>query len=113
MSEDASLKLWEVENGTLVKSIPAHAGGAQGLVFHRDGTIVTSGRDKTSKSWKSDGTAILTMEPLTDLALRVAVSHDAVFAFVGDWNGNVAAYKLADGKRWMFCLVIHPPLKTV
>ena len=108
VSEDASLKLWEVENGTLVKSIPAHAGGAQGLVFHRDGTIVTSGRDKTSKSWKSDGTAILTMEPLTDLALRVAVSHDAVFAFVGDWNGNVAAYKLADGKK-VDVLPSNPP----
>jgi hypothetical protein len=108
VSEDASLKLWEVENGTLVKSIPAHAGGAQGLVFHRDGTIVTSGRDKTSKSWKSDGTAILTMEPLTDLALRVAVSHDAVYAFVGDWNGNVAAYKLADGKK-VDVLPSNPP----
>lgn len=108
VSEDASLKLWEVENGTLVKSIPAHAGGAQGLVFHRDGTIVTSGRDKTSKSWKSDGTAILTMEPLTELALRVAVSHNAGFAFVGDWNGNVVAYNLADGKK-VDVLPSNPP----
>lgn len=108
VSEDASLKLWEVENGTLVKSIPAHAGGAQGLVFHRDGTIVTSGRDKTSKSWKSDGTAILTMEPLTELALRVAVSHNAGLAFVGDWNGNVVAYNLADGKK-VDVLPSNPP----
>lgn len=111
VSEDASLKLWEVENGTLVKSIPAHTGGAQGLVFHRDGTIVTSGRDKTSKSWKSDGTAILTMEPLADLALRVAVSHDAAFAFVGDWNGNVQVYKLSTGKKYDVLPSNPPTLK--
>jgi len=95
----------------VVKSIPAHPGGAQGLFFHRDGTIVTSGRDKSAKSWKSDGTAILTLEPLTDLALRVAVSENAQVAFVGDWNGNVHAYYLATGKKFDLLPSNPPSLK--
>jgi len=95
----------------VVKSIPAHPGGAQGLFFHRDGTIVTSGRDKSAKSWKSDGTAIITLEPLTDLALRVAVSENAQVAFVGDWNGNVHAYYLATGKKFDLLPSNPPSLK--
>lgn len=108
VSEDATLRLWEMENGTQVKSVPSHPGGAQGLVFHRDGNIITSGRDKTAKAWKNDATAIRNMEPLADVALRVAISYDGNKVFVGEWTGNVLVYNFADGKK-IDILPSNPP----
>ena len=108
VSEDGTLRLWEMENGTQIKSVASHAGGAQGLVFHRDGNIFTSGRDKLPKAWKTDATAIRNMEATAEIALKLAVSHDANRIFVGDWDGNILAYTVADGKK-IDTLASNPP----
>ncbi len=51
------------------KSWGAHGGGTASVWFSRDNQIVTSGRDKTVKLWKEDGTAVRDLQAFGDLAL--------------------------------------------
>ncbi len=97
-SEDASVRLWEMENGTQIKTWAAHAGGAASVQFTHDGKLATTGRDKVTKFWDQNGTALKTFEPFPDLGLKVAVTHDNAKVFAGDWGGVVKAWTAADAK---------------
>ena len=48
-SEDTTIKLWEMENGTQVKTWGAHGGGVTSLAFTRDGRLVSCGRDGVAR----------------------------------------------------------------
>jgi hypothetical protein len=50
-----------------------------------------------AKVWDQSGKALLTTQPLTEIALRAVLSGDTVMA--GDWNGKVQAFLLADGGK--------------
>jgi hypothetical protein len=61
--EDGQIRLWEPANGGQVKAWAAHPGGVASVGFTRDGRIVSVGRDKVPKLWKSDGTQERAFEP--------------------------------------------------
>jgi hypothetical protein len=98
-SEDASVRTWEMENGGQLKSWGAHGGGTSSVWFSRDNQIVTSGRDKTVKLWKEDGTAVRTFEAFGDLALSAAYCDETKRVIGGDWTGLVRVWNAADGAR--------------
>jgi WD40 repeat protein len=98
-SEDASVRTWELENGNQLKSWGAHGGGTASVWFTRDNQIVTSGRDKTVKLWKEDGTAVRTFEAFGDLALAAAYCDETGRVIGGDWTGLVRVWNAADGAR--------------
>ncbi|MFM8272286.1 MAG: c-type cytochrome domain-containing protein [Gemmata sp.] len=97
-SEDASIKLWEMENGGQIKTWAAHAGGAASVRFTHDGKLASTGRDKVTKFWDQNGTALKSFEPFPDLGLKVAVTHDNNRVIAGDWSGVVKAWAAADAK---------------
>ncbi|HUR55331.1 MAG TPA: c-type cytochrome domain-containing protein, partial [Gemmataceae bacterium] len=97
-SEDASVRLWEMENGNQIKTWPAHPGGAASVRFTHDGKLATTGRDKVTKLWDQNGTALKAFEALPDLGLRVAVTHDNAKVIGGDWSGVVKSWNAADAK---------------
>lgn len=105
--EDGKAKLWELENGTQAKDWAADR-GVQSIRYAKDGRLATCGRDKTAKLWKADAAAISTLAPQSDVALRLAFSHDDQRLFVGDWSGEVAVYQAADGKL-LGKLTSNPP----
>lgn len=98
-SEDASVRLWEMENGREIKTWGAHGGGTSSVWFSRDGHIVTTGRDRTTKLWKGDGTAVRTFEAFGDLALQGAYCDETKRVIGADYTGVVRVWNAADGAR--------------
>src|SRR5579883_40370 len=97
-SEDTTVKLWEMENGGNIKNWGAHAGGAASVRFTHDNKLASTGRDKVTKLWDQNGTALKTFEPFPDLGLKVAVTHDNARVIGGDWSGVVKEWNAVDAK---------------
>lgn len=97
-SEDTTIKLWEMENGGLIKNWGAHPGGAASVRFTHDGKLASTGRDKVTKFWDQNGTALKAFEAFPDLGLKVAVTHDNLKVIAGDWSGVVKSWNAADAK---------------
>ncbi|MDY3554648.1 c-type cytochrome domain-containing protein [Gemmata sp. JC717] len=97
-SEDTTIKLWEMENGGNIKSWGAHGGGTASVRFTHDGKLASTGRDKVTKLWDQNGTALKSFEAFPDLGLKVAVTHDNARVIAGDWGGVVKAWSAADAK---------------
>ena len=98
-SEDGSIRLWELENGGQVKTWNAHGGGVASIEFTRDGRIVSIGRDKIPKIWGQDGAQQKAVEACADLGLAISYCDETDVMLVGDWTGEIRAWKGADGTR--------------
>lgn len=104
-SEDGKVTLWNVKDGTEMKSWAAHNGGALWAEFSPDGRLATCGRDKVAKIWDATGKQIATTEAFSDLAVRCTLNGERVIAT--DWTGEVRVCSL-DGKR-IGVLDTNPP----
>jgi hypothetical protein len=69
---------------------------------------VSCGRDKTAKVWTQDGKPVLATEALGEIALRAVLAGNTVF--VGDWNGTLKAYNVADGGKAFGDIFVTPTL---
>ncbi|MEE3296044.1 MAG: hypothetical protein VX250_01480, partial [Planctomycetota bacterium] len=98
-SEDSTIRLWEMENGRQVRRWNAHGGGTLAMQFHRNGQLVSCGRDRVTKLWDQSGKQQRAFEAFGDLALRVTVDHNCKHVIAGDWNGEIRMWNAADGKR--------------
>lgn len=92
--QDGTIVLWDVNEGKERKKWTAHAGGCEFVDFTTDGKIVSCGRDKVAKVWNQSGTALLTTQPMAEIALRAVLSGETLIA--GDWNGKIQAFLMAD-----------------
>jgi DNA repair exonuclease SbcCD ATPase subunit len=95
-SEDGTIKLWSVKEGTETKSWNAHPGGVLWVDFTPDGRLVSCGRDKIAKVWDATGKALAATEAFNDIALRATMSNDRVVA--ADWTGAIRVYSIAGDK---------------
>ena len=98
-SEDETVKLWDCRHGELAKGWKAHKGGVLSVKFTGDGRLVTGGRDGVAKLWDTNGACRRQFVELTEIATRVAVSHDGSRVFTGDWSGQVHVWSTSDGAR--------------
>ena len=106
-SEDGTVKLWNLKEGSQIKSWTAHNGGVSSVEFTRDGKLVTCGRDKLAKLWDQNGGALKAFEEFPDVALRATFTSGKVIA--GDWTGLVRVWNAEDAKR-AGELSANPPL---
>lgn len=106
-SEDGTIRLFEMENGNQVRAWNAH-GGVQALRYARDGKIVSTGRDRTTRLWDGNGGAVRAFEALPDVALVTAFSHDDKRVIAGDWTGQIVVWNTDDAKR-VGTLTANPP----
>ncbi len=106
-SEDGTVRLWEVETGTQVKGWGAH-NGAQSVRFAHDGRLVSTGREQRAKLWNGEGAIEREFEPLGDVALEAAVTHDGSRVVAGGWTGDLRVFQLADGAQ-LASLSVNPP----
>lgn len=104
--EDGKITLWDVKEGKEIRTWDGHAGGTSSVDFTPDGRLVSAGRDKLVKAWDQTGKAIMTTEPLPDIALRAVMVEDRVIA--GDWAGNIRVYNLKDGGKRQGDLTSNP-----
>ena len=90
--------LWNMQDGSAIKSISAHGSGVLSLAFAHDGRIASCGRDNLVRTWTADGNGERTFDAFGDIALHVAFSHDDSRVIAGDWTGQVKVWAAADGK---------------
>jgi WD40 repeat protein len=93
-SEDKTVKLWRVSDGTLLKTLGPHFQYVESVVISPDNQIVASaGGDYLIRMWRiSDGTLIRTIDSGT---------YPLVFSPDGQWLiGGVRIYRVSDGEWW-------------
>jgi hypothetical protein len=106
-SEDATLRLWEMENGTAVKNWNAKT-QLLALAFTRDGRLVTGGRDQVTRIWNQDGKQLAETKPVGELAVSVGYSDESHRAITASLAGIVQVCQ--DGKpESVGNLVTNPP----
>lgn len=98
-SEDATIRLFEMENGNQIRNWGAHGGGSLGVHYGMDGRLTSAGRDRTPKLWDGNGTLQRAFEAMPDLALRSVLTHDSKLVVAADWSGSILVWQTADGKR--------------
>ena len=75
---DGSIKIWELAEGRLIRSMTGHTNWIFGLAFHPNGTrIASAGADGTVRLWEAaGGREILTLRGHHDRVHGVAFSPD-------------------------------------
>ena len=97
---DKKVKLWNLPDGTLIKSIDAHDGAVNALAVSPDGkTLVTGGDDKTVKLWNLPGGALRKSFVAHDgPVLSVAYLSDGSKLITGGADKKVKVWS-ADGSK--------------
>jgi len=98
-SEDGTVKLWDAQEGKAFKSWTAHNSGALSVSYGHDGRLVSCGRDGVITLWNATGSRVRNLEPFCELPLRAAFTQDGKRIFASDFQGRVAVWTSADGKK--------------
>ncbi|MBX3432065.1 MAG: hypothetical protein KF847_01830 [Pirellulales bacterium] len=104
--EDGTLRLWD-RTGKQLKSAGAH-GGVLAIDFHRDGRLLSAGRDRVVKLWDGELKHLADLTTMDDAALAVRFAHDGAAAIVGDWSGAVRVVGV-ESQQTLGALAPNPP----
>lgn len=98
-SQDRTVRLWQVENGKLLRTLEAGRNDwGYSVVFSPDGTALAAGMGSQVWVWRvSDGTLLRTLEVNGLHAYAVAFSPDGATLAAGDGEYNVWLWRAADG----------------
>src|SRR5262249_61210779 len=88
LSEDTTLRLWEMENGTAIKSWGAHGAGGESVQYTHDNRLVSCGRDRVGKVWDQNGAQQRAFDALPDVAVRCCFTHDGGRVIGGGLSGG-------------------------
>jgi len=96
---DKTVKLWNVSDGGLVRTLTAHTSEVTSVAFSPDGQFLASGsKDKFVHIWKlSDGSLHQTLTGHTDAVSSVAFSVDNQFLASGSLDMTVKLWRVSDG----------------
>jgi chromosome segregation ATPase len=106
-SEDATVRLWEPENGTQVKNWNAKA-ALLSLEYTRDARLVTSGRDGITRLWDQDGKQLMESASIGDAAVSTTFCDETLRAITASWAGVVQVYNAADAAG-LGSMATNPP----
>ncbi|MDE0021100.1 MAG: Ig-like domain-containing protein [Candidatus Poribacteria bacterium] len=77
-SDDGTIRIWDVSDGSLIRTLRGHTDGVESVAYSPDGTrIVSGGDDNAVRIWNADTGALLqTLREHTDEVPSVAYSPD-------------------------------------
>jgi len=98
-SWDATIKLWRVLDGALVRTLMGHLGGVYSVAFSPDGSLLASGgRDSTVKLWRvSDGALVRVLTGHTNEVYSVTFSPDGSLLASGSGDGTIRLWRVSNG----------------
>jgi len=99
-SQDWTVKMWDVENGALLRTFDAHKSQVDAVTFSQDGTKVLSGSlDKTLKLWDAaTGQLLRTLEGHTGGVNSVAFSFEGSLVLSGSSDNTIKLWDAATGR---------------
>jgi tetratricopeptide (TPR) repeat protein len=94
-SEDKIVRIWNVQNGTLIREFDGHEYGVMSVAFSPDGQTVASASIGSLRLWNLDGTS---SEKLTRTSTCVNFSPDGKLLASGTYDKGVEIWQVADRK---------------
>jgi hypothetical protein len=95
-SKDATLRVWDLDEGRCLGVLPGHTGPALSLDLSADGRwAVSGGKSGTVRVWDlAAGTCVRTLEGHTDSVHAVAISADGRWSLSGSKDGTLRLWEL-------------------
>jgi WD40 repeat protein len=99
-SWDATLRVWDLENGQLVRMLEGHLNWVTGVAVTPDGTrAISASSDRTLRVWDLEsGQSVRTLEGHTDVVHAVAVTPDGTCAISASSDRTLRAWDLESGR---------------
>ena len=98
-SGDSTIKLWNLNDGSLVRELKGHTRRVNSVAFSPEGSLVASGSlDNTVRLWRvSDGSLVRELKGHTDWVRSVAFSPDGSLVASGSNDNTVRLWRVSDG----------------
>ena len=98
--EDGTVRIWNIEDQTLLKSFNAHRGIVWMVAYHPTRRLVmTSGDDSTVKLWDADSFELVTEWNAESAVRSVAFSPDGSRIVAGNREGKLHIYDIDSGQE--------------
>ncbi|MEW6526280.1 MAG: caspase family protein [Spirochaetota bacterium] len=98
-SLDATIKLWDVASGRLLRTLAGHSDTVEAIAFSPDGFIlVSASADKTIKLWDVVSGEIVQRFDTTSYVKAVAYAHDGKIIASGGEDGKITLWDVTTGK---------------
>jgi len=113
-SWDKTLKLWDVNTGSLVRSFTGHTDSVNSVAFSPDGqTILSGSSDNTVKLWNvSTGQLIYTFIGHSGSVNSVAISSDGQIILSGSSDGTIKLWNISTKQLTLTLVDLERPVSV-
>jgi WD40 repeat protein len=100
-SDDKTIKLWDIKNGKILRSLEGHSGAVNSVVPTMDGKMIISGSDdKTEILWDIDtGKILRTLNGSNHAVHAVAITIDGRSIICGKENFSLDYWEIQTGQQ--------------
>jgi len=100
-SGDKTLKVWDIKNGEVIRTLEGHTSWITSVSVTPDGRFaISASYDKTLKVWELEtGKEIRTLEGHTHWVTSVSVTPDGRFAISASLDETLKVWELCSGKK--------------
>ena len=113
-SADNTVKLWNVKDGTLLRSLAGHSSNVYAVSFNPNGkTLASTGNDGTVRLWNIDGNSIKSFKGHDKNLSCINFSPDGKTLAVAAFDGRVGLFNVDDGNSVQIIDAHSEPIVSV
>src|SRR3972149_810848 len=108
-SEDKTVKIWNVEDGSCIKTLEGHRSSMRcvcvvvGEKEEKEDLIVSGSFDKTLKVWTIEGKCLKTLQGHSS-SIWCVISFDTKHVLSGSWDKTMKLWNVVDGEHQRECI---------